>query len=107
MLRTTQIMVEADIQIWVKGDPAGMQEIKVHNIPCTWEWDKSSRASAEIWAVHDWVDNTFGDNAPAYWIVCVVGSPVREEEDPYAHVEAVGMEVLNAMVGDEDVVWGD
>lgn len=78
LTRTTEIMVEADIQIWVKGDTKA-QEIRVKGIPCTWEWDKSSRDAAEAWAVHDWIDNTFGDNIETYWIICVVGSPVKIE----------------------------
>ena len=77
MERKTEILVEADIQIWTNG-PDSLQEITVRDIPCTWEWDESSRGAAEAWAVHDWIDNTFGDNLETYWILCVVGSPVGE-----------------------------
>ena len=76
-MRTTEILVEADIQILRFDDPVGIQDVKVRNIPCTWEWDKSSREAAEMWAVHDWISNTFGDNIRSYWIQCVVGSPVK------------------------------
>lgn len=79
MERKTELLVEADIQTWVSGTDK-LQEITVRDIPCTWEWDKSSRSAAELWAVHDWIDNTFGDNIGTYWITCVVGSPVKGEE---------------------------
>lgn len=78
MERKTEILVEADIQIWTNG-PDSLQEITVRDIPCVWNWDESSRGAAEAWAVHDWIDNTFGNNLETYWILCVVGSPVKED----------------------------
>ena len=77
MIRTTPILVEADIQILFKGEEKA-QEITIKGIPCEWNWDETSRSAAEAWAVHDWIDNTFGDNIQTYWIFCVVGSPVKE-----------------------------
>ena len=79
MERKTELLVEADIQIWANG-PESLQEITVRDIPCVWEWDKSSRDAAAAWAVHDWIDNTFGNNIETYWILCVVSSPVKGEK---------------------------
>ena len=76
LTRTTEILVSADIEVWLKGAKE-KQEIRVNNIPCTWGWDETSRGAAEAWAVHDWVATAFGDNIETYWIQCIVGSPVK------------------------------
>jgi hypothetical protein len=80
MERKTEILVEADIELYLKGAKE-KQRIRVSNIHCVWDWDKGSRDSAEHWAVHDWIDNTFGDNLESYWILCVVGTPVKKEKE--------------------------
>ena len=76
LTRTTELLVSADLEIWLK-DSNEKQEIRVHFIPCTWKWDESTRQAAETWAVHDWVATALGDNIETYWIQCVVGSPVK------------------------------
>ena len=52
MERKTELLVEADIQIWL-GRTEGLQVITVRDIPCVWEWDNGSRFAAEYWAVYD------------------------------------------------------
>ena len=49
MIRTTPILVEADIEILFKGEEKA-QEITVKGIPCEWNWDETSRSAAEAWA---------------------------------------------------------
>ena len=79
MERKTELLVEADIQIWL-GRTEGLQVITVRDIPCVWEWDNGSRFAAEYWAVYDWINDTYGDKLGTYWIQCVVGTPVKDGE---------------------------
>jgi hypothetical protein len=73
----TNILIEADITILNRA--AGEeQELRVHNIPCTWVWEDVSRDVAEYWAVADWITEAFGNSIEWFSIGCVVGSPVKE-----------------------------
>ena len=105
--RQTKILVEADIELYLK-DVKEKQRIRVSNIPCVWNWDNGSRESAEYWAVHDWIDNTFGNNLETYWIICVIGSPVKEGEDAYPMIlsEVSDESVVKAMEVEKEVIWG-
>ena len=73
-LRKTDLLVSSDIIIRIR-ETGEEQELRVDNIPCTWEWDESSRDAAEYWAVADWISNTFGNNIDWFSIKCWSGSP--------------------------------
>lgn len=74
MDRKTNILVDADIIIRMR-ETGEEQNLTVDSIPCTWEWDESSRDAAEYWAVADWITDTFGNNIDWFSIKGWSGTP--------------------------------
>lgn len=101
----TNILVSADITIRIR-ETGKEEDLRVDNIPCLWVWADGSRGAAEYWAVSDWIAETFGNNIDWFSIKCVVGTPVREGDDPMKQVRSDGMDVLEAMTTETEVQWG-
>lgn len=75
----TNILIEADIIIRIRKT-GEEQKLTVRDLPCLWVWADGSRDAAEYWTVLYWIENTFGDNVDWFTVVCIVGSPVKEEK---------------------------
>ena len=74
--RQTDLLIDVDVEMMFHCGK--IENFRLGNIPCVWEWDETSREAAEYWAAFDHI----GDNYNFDWmsIKSWSSSPVKKGE---------------------------